>query len=160
MVYGILSRKLPTTILDTDTWKDHTIMHWDSLSITLPRSALAASFQYIFYECDGYCVAEDDGWRDLGYHRRGLRRHRHQPALRHQRMFRRCPSGAHRPPSHPRHALADLLVADDRGVDQVHHFYDARRQSRRGGQPGAAGIGDAAHPRHLDRRARHAARHL
>ncbi len=57
---------------------------------------------------------------DAGRARRGLRRHRHQPAVRAQGSLRqRPPSGADHAGQRARHPVAGVLVADRRRLDQV-----------------------------------------
>jgi predicted TIM-barrel fold metal-dependent hydrolase len=73
--------------------------------------------------------------------RRGVRRHRHQPALRLlDRAQRHRPSGADTGRRHG-HRLAHFLGADADGVGQIRALRAARRQRRRGRHPGAAVAG-------------------
>ncbi|PRD35439.1 UNVERIFIED_CONTAM: hypothetical protein NCL1_11590 [Trichonephila clavipes] len=73
---------------------------------------------------------------------RGLRRHRHQPALRAQGLLPDGPPG-YRPRQCGGHPVADLLVADADHLAQVHRLHHACRQQRRRRHHGAAGAGAA-----------------
>ena len=72
---------------------------------------------------------------------RGVRRYRHQPALRHARIR----AGGGRPCRQPRRrlwrAVADLLGAGDRGDRQICRLHHARRQQWRRRGDGAGGAG-------------------
>ena len=91
---------------------------------------------------------EAGGRLDAGGARRGVRRHRHQPALHRPDLLQRF----HRAETHARqrarHAVADHLGADHRRHPEIRHRRHARRQSRRGRRAGADGAG-VARARHL-----------
>ena len=97
---------------------------------------------------------------DAGRHRRGLRRHRHQPALRAPRSGGRRGGAkeAMQPRKGARRPVADPVGADLHRHAQIRAVPAARRQQRRGRHPGADGAGAAALGR--QRRAHHPARHV
>ena len=79
----------------------------------------------------------------VGRDRRGLRRHRHQPAVHAQAGVPAALRAYARPCDRARRAVAGVLGADDRGHAEVRHDHHARRQRGRGRHHGADGAGPA-----------------